>query len=75
VSRRDFKKKECYFLKNNVKLIDFKDAQFLKRFLSHRGKMLPRRITGTSAMWQRRLAKAVKLSRQAGLLPFIIEGG
>ncbi|WP_373533408.1 30S ribosomal protein S18 [Vampirovibrio sp.] len=67
---RDFKKKECFFLKNNFKLIDFKDGSLLKRFLSDNGKILPRRITGTSAYWQRQLAKAVKLARQNAILPY-----
>lgn len=65
------KKKECFFLKNNIQFLDFKDVQLLQRFLSERGKILPRRITGTSAIWQRKLAKAVKLARQSGMLAYV----
>jgi small subunit ribosomal protein S18 len=68
------KRKECYFSKNKVEYIDYKDAQLLKRFLTERGKILPRRITGVSTRYQRKLAVAIKRSRQAGLLAYVFEG-
>jgi small subunit ribosomal protein S18 len=68
------KKKVCNFCADKVILIDFKDSQKLKRYLTDRGKILPRRITGTCAIHQRQLSKSIKQSRQVALLPFIMEG-
>jgi len=68
------KKKVCNFCADKVLLIDFKDVQKLRRYLTDRGKILPRRITGTCAYHQRLLATAIKLSRQVALIPFIMEG-
>lgn len=65
------RKKECYFTKNNVKHIDYKDADLLKKYISDRGKILPRRVTGTSAKYQRKLATAIKRARHMALLPFV----
>lgn len=67
---RKRRKKECYFTKNKIKHIDFKDADLLAKFISDRGKILPRRITGTSAKYQRKLAVAIKRARHMALLPF-----
>lgn len=71
--RRGFKKrrKVCYFTQNKVKHIDFKDVDVLKRFITDRGKILPRRVTGTSAKWQRPLAVAIKRARHMALLPYV----
>lgn len=69
----DRPKKRCYFLTNKITFIDYKDANLLKRFLTDRGKILPRRITGVSAFYQRKLAKAVKRARTAGILPYVFE--
>ena len=52
------KKKYCRFKKNGIKYIDYKDPEFLKKFLNEQGKILPRRITGTSLKFQRRIAQA-----------------
>ena len=68
------KKKVCNFCADKVILIDFKDAQKLRRYLTDRGKILPRRIAGTCAYHQRNLASAIKLSRQVALIPYIMEG-
>ena len=57
------KKKYCRFKKNGIKYIDYKDPEFLKKFLNEQGKILPRRITGTSLKFQRRIAQAVKRAR------------
>ena len=58
---------------NHIEYIDYKDTDLLKRFVSERGKVLPRRVTGTSAKNQRRLTIAVKRARIMGLLPFVTE--
>jgi small subunit ribosomal protein S18 len=67
------KKKFCRFKKSGIKYIDYKDPNFLKKFLNEQGKILPRRITGTSLKYQRRLAKAVKRARHLALLPFVTD--
>ena len=63
--------KYCRFKKMGIKYIDYKDPDFLMRFLNEQGKILPRRITGNSLKFQRRLAVAVKRARQLALLPFV----
>lgn len=65
------RKKVCYFTQNKVEYIDFKDVELLKKFVTDRGKILPRRVTGTSAKWQRPLAVAIKRARHMALLPFV----
>lgn len=64
------RKKVCYFTKNNVKWIDYKDAELLKKFITPNGKIAPRRVTGTNAKYQRQLARAIKNARFMGLLPY-----
>ncbi len=65
------KKKVCYFTKNKIKFIDYKDVDLLKKFISSSGRISPRRITGTSAKYQRELARAIKNARYMALLPYI----
>ncbi len=65
------KKKVCYFTKNKVTYIDYKDVELLQRFISPNGKISPRRVTGTSAKYQRMLAVAIKRARQVALLPYV----
>ena len=67
------KKKYCRFKKAGIKYIDYKDPEFLKKFLNEQGKILPRRITGTSLKFQRRIATAVKRARQIALLPYVTD--
>ncbi|WP_213421936.1 30S ribosomal protein S18 [Bhargavaea massiliensis] len=67
------RRKVCYFTSNNITHIDYKDVDMLKKFISERGKILPRRVTGTSAKWQRKLTVAIKRARIMGLLPFTAE--
>ena len=67
------KKKYCRFKKSGIKYIDYKDPEFLKKFLNEQGKILPRRITGTSLKFQRRIAQAVKRSRHLALLPYVTD--
>ncbi len=64
------RKKVCYFTVNKIKHIDYKDTETLKKFVSDRGKILPRRVTGTSAKYQRALTTAIKRSRVIALLPY-----
>ncbi len=67
------RRKVCYFTSNGITHIDFKDVELLKRFVSERGKILPRRVTGTSAKYQRKLTIAIKRARQMALLPYVAE--
>ena len=55
------------------KKYDYKDPEFLKKFLNEQGKILPRRITGTSLKYQRRVAQAIKRARQIALLPYVTD--
>jgi len=64
------KKKVCVFCAEKVKVIDYKDIQRLKKFITEKGKMLPSRMTGTCAKHQRELAEAIKRARLMALLPF-----
>jgi small subunit ribosomal protein S18 len=63
-------KKDCYFKSNNLKEVDYKDIELLKKFINSYGQILPRRRTGTSAKFQRKLAEAVKRARIMALLHF-----
>ena len=65
------RKKVCYFTKNHIKYINYKDVDLLKKYISPSGKITPKRITGTSAKYQRRLATAIKRARYMALLPFV----
>ncbi len=67
------KKKYCRFKKAGIKYVDYKDPEFLKKFLNEQGKILPRRITGTSLKYQRKVARAVKKARILALLPFVTD--
>ena len=64
------KKKVCAFCVDKAETIDYKDVAKLKKYITERGKILPRRMSGTCAAHQRTLAKAIKLARIAALLPF-----
>ncbi len=65
------RRKVCYFTVNKITKIDYKNVDLLKRFISERGKILPRRVTGTSAKYQRQLTTAIKRARQIALLPYV----
>ncbi len=67
------KKKYCRFRKARIKFIDYKDPEFLKKFLNEQGRILPRRITGTSVKYQRKVATAVKRARHLALLPYVTD--
>ncbi|MCD6063581.1 MAG: rpsR [Flavipsychrobacter sp.] len=66
-------KKYCRFKKMGIRYVDYKDAEFLKKFVNDQGKMLPRRITGNSLKFQRKVAQAVKKARQMALLPYVTD--
>lgn len=70
---RSRKRKKCPFEASQFEHIDYKDIDTLSKFITERGKILPRRITGVSAYFQRRLAKAIKLARHVALLPFVAD--
>lgn len=67
------RKKYCRFRKFGIKHIDYKDADFLLQFVNDQGKLLPRRITGNSLKYQRKVSTAVKRARHLALLPFVID--
>ena len=67
------RRKVCQFCVDKVACIDFKDTAKLRKYTSDRGKILPRRTTGTCAMHQRQLTEAIKRARQIALLPFITD--
>jgi len=67
------KKKYCRFKKHGIKFIDYKDADFLLKFINEQGKILPRRLTGTSLKYQRKLAKAITRARHLALLPYVAD--
>ena len=67
------RKKVCVFCADKSATIDYKDANKLKRYISERGKILPRRITGTCAKHQRALTVAVKRARQIAVLPYVVD--
>jgi small subunit ribosomal protein S18 len=67
------KKKYCRFKKAGIKYVDYKDPEFLKKFLNEQGKILPRRITGTSLKFQRKVSQAVKRARSLALLPYVTD--
>jgi small subunit ribosomal protein S18 len=64
-------KKYCRFKKYGIKHIDYKDPDFLLKFVNEQGKILPRRLTGTSLKYQRRLSKAIKRARHLAMMPYV----
>ena len=64
------KRKECYFSKNKIEYIDYKDIELLERFISDRGKIRSARVTGTRPQYQKLLAEAIKNAREMALLPY-----
>ena len=67
------RRKVDFIAANHIDYVDYKDVDLLKHFISERGKILPRRVTGTSAKNQRKLTVAIKRARIMGLLPFVAE--
>lgn len=67
------KEKYCRFKKSGIKFIDYKDADYLLKLVNEQGKILPRRITGTSAKYQRRVNQAIKRARHIALMPYVAD--
>jgi ribosomal protein S18 len=67
------KKKYCRFKRSGIKYIDYKDPEFLKKFLNEQGKILPRRITGTSNKYQKKVSQAIKRARHIALMPYVAD--
>ena len=63
--------KQCFFTQNNIKYIDYKDVEILKKFLNPHARLLSRKKTGVTAKNQRKLAEAIKRARFMALLPFV----
>ena len=66
-------KKYCRFKKMGIRYIDYKDGEFLNKFLNEQGRMLPRRITGNSLKFQRKVSQAIKKARQMAILPYVTD--
>ncbi len=66
-------KKYCRFKKSGIKYIDYKDADFLLKFVNEQGKILPRRLTGTSLKYQRKVSVAVKRARHIAIMPYVAD--
>lgn len=66
-------KKYCRFKKMNIRYIDYKDPEFLLKFINEQGKILPRRLSGNSLKYQRRVAQAIKRARHIALLPYVTD--
>ncbi len=64
--------KQCYFSKNNISQIDYKDVDILRKFVNPHGRMVARKRSGLCAKHQRQLAQAVKRARFMGLMPFVV---
>ena len=67
------RKKVCIFCSEADKAIDYKDVATLRKYVSERGKILPRRVTGTCAKHQREITTAIKRARHIGLMPYVVE--
>ena len=67
------KDKYCRFKKSKIKHVDYKNPDYLMRFLNEQGKVLPRRLTGTSLKFQRKVSQSIKRARQLALLPFVAD--
>ena len=63
--------RQCQFCREGIKVIDYKDVERLRKFLTNRGKIIPRRTTHLCAYHQRKLSKAIKRARQMALLPYV----
>jgi len=68
------KRKVCSFCADKIEHIDYKDVAKLRRFITERGKILPRRLTGTSLKFQRKVSQAVKRARHIALMPYLADG-
>ncbi|AWV99079.1 30S ribosomal protein S18 [Arcticibacterium luteifluviistationis] len=75
VERKDrIQKKYCRFQKAGIKYVDYKDPNFLLKFVNEQGKILPRRLTGNSLKFQRKVSVAIKRARHLALMPYVADG-
>ena len=68
------RKKYCYFKENGITEIDYKDVKLLRRFINDQGKIMPRRVTGTSAKMHRKVVRAIRRARSIALMPYTESG-
>ena len=68
------RRKYCYFKENGITEIDYKDVKLLRRFINDQGKIMPRRVTGTSAKMHRKVVRAIRRARSIGLMPYTESG-
>jgi small subunit ribosomal protein S18 len=73
IKRRSKRRKVCIFCIDKIKVLDYKNIDYFKRFTSERGKIVPKRNSGVCAKHQRLLANAIKRARYIGLIPFLVE--
>lgn len=73
VDKNVSRKKYCRFKKSGIKYIDYKDPNFLLKLVNEQGRILPRRLTGTSLKYQRKVAQAIKRSRHLAIMPFVAD--
>lgn len=73
VHKKNTSKKYCRFRKHGIKYVDYKNTDFLMRFMNEQGKILPRRITGNSMKYQKKVAQAIKRARQMAFLPYVAD--
>jgi len=74
VDKNSNRKKYCRFKKSGIKYIDYKNPDYLLKLVNEQGKILPRRITGTSLKFQRKVVQAVKRARHLALMPYVADG-
>ena len=74
IKNQQLTKKYCRFKRTGIKYIDYKDPNFLLKFVNEQGKILPRRLTGNSLKYQKKLAQAVKKARHLAILPYVADG-
>ena len=70
---QDTRKKYCRFKKNGIKYVDYKDPNFLLKFINEQGRVLPRSLTGTSLKFQRKVTQAVAKARHLALMPYVAD--
>ena len=70
---QDTRKKYCRFKKNGIKYVDYKDPNFLLKFVNEQGRVLPRRLTGTSLKFQRKVTQAIAKARYLALMPYVAD--
>jgi len=73
IERNQNRKKYCRFKKAGIKFIDYKDPNFLLKLVNEQGRILPRRLTGTSLKYQRKVSQAIKRARHLALLPYVAD--